>query len=74
MFPITRFRRGHATIQHVGKATDKSIQNQLRHSKAETTRNIYMQHVDSETRLAVASLETAVMELISKAVSQKEPE
>ncbi|HEU0119023.1 MAG TPA: site-specific integrase [Bryobacteraceae bacterium] len=54
------FRRSHATLQHHNNVADKPIQGQLRHSKAETTRNIYMQHVSPETAKAVVELETLV--------------
>jgi len=55
------FRRGHATVQHhVGRVPDKQIQGQLRHSKVETTRNIYMQQVEPETWKAVVDLERIV--------------
>jgi integrase/recombinase XerD len=55
------FRRGHATIQHFSQASDKAIQGQLRHSKAETTREVYMQQVSSETLAAVSRLEAAML-------------
>ena len=54
------FRRGHATVQHHGGVADKPIQGQLRHSKAETTRNVYMQQVAPETWRAVVDLEKLV--------------
>jgi len=54
------FRRSHATLQHHNNVADKPIQGQLRHSKAETTRNIYMQHVSPETAKAVVELEALV--------------
>jgi integrase len=54
------FRRGHATVQHHGGVQDKPIQGQLRHSKAEVTRNVYMQQVDAETWKAVVDLESKV--------------
>jgi len=38
-------RRGHATVQHLGKtAPDKAIQGQMRHSKMSTTQDVYVQH------------------------------
>jgi len=52
-------RRGDATVQHQAVA-DKPIQSQLRHSKIETTRNIYMQQVAPETWKAVVDLERLV--------------
>ena len=36
---------------------DKPIQGQLRHAKAEITRNVYMQQVDPKTYEAVVNLE-----------------
>ena len=51
------FRRGHATVQHFDHKDDKAIQGQLRHSKAEITRDVYMQQVDPETWSAVVDLE-----------------
>src|ERR1035437_7124873 len=54
------FRRGHATVQHHGGVADKPIQGQLRHSKAETTRNVYMQQVAPETWRTVVDLEKSV--------------
>jgi integrase len=54
------FRRGHATVQHHGGVQDKPIQGQLRHSKAEITRNVYMQQVDPRTYDAVVNLERLV--------------
>jgi integrase len=54
------FRRGHATVQHHIGVHDKPIQGQLRHSKAEITRNVYMQQVDPETWKAVVDLESKV--------------
>jgi hypothetical protein len=56
------FRRGHATVQHIQGVVDKPIQGQLRHSKAETTRNVYMQQVDPATWKAVVDLERRVSE------------
>jgi integrase len=55
------FRRGHATVQHHQAVSDKPIQGQLRHSKVETTRNIYMQQVAPETYKAVVNLEELVL-------------
>jgi integrase len=54
------FRRGHATVQHHGGVQDKPIQGQLRHAKAEVTRNVYMQQVDPKTYEAVVTLERLV--------------
>jgi integrase len=54
------FRRGHATVQHHGGVQDKPIQGQLRHAKAEITRNVYMQQVDPKTYEAVVTLERLV--------------
>jgi integrase len=54
------FRRGHATVQHHGGVQDKPIQGQLRHAKAEITRNVYMQQVDPKTYEAVVNLEGLV--------------
>lgn len=54
------FRRRHATVQHHGGVQDKPIQGQLRHAKAEITRNVYMQQVDPETWQAVVNLEELV--------------
>ena len=54
------FRRGHATVQHHGGVEDKPIQGQLRHAKAEITRNVYMQQVDPKTYEAVVNLERLV--------------
>jgi len=56
------FRRGHATVQHHAKVQDKPIQGQLRHLKAEITRNVYMQQVAPETFSAVVDLERRVNE------------
>jgi integrase len=58
------FRRGHATVQHHERAADKPIQGQMRHSKAETTRNIYMQHASREQYRAVVDLENTVQGMI----------
>jgi integrase len=54
------FRRGHATVQHHGGVQDKPIQGQLRHAKAEITRNVYMQQVAPEMWKAVIDLERLV--------------
>jgi integrase len=54
------FRRGNATVQHHGGVQDKPIQGQLRHAKAEITRNVYMQQVDPRTYEAVVNLERLV--------------
>ena len=54
------FRRGHATVQHHIGVQDKPIQSQLRDSKAEITRNVYMQQVDPATWRAVVDLESKV--------------
>jgi integrase len=54
------FRRGHATVQHHSGVQDKPIQGQLRHSKAEITRNVYMQQVAAATWKAVVDLESKV--------------
>jgi integrase len=54
------FRHGHATVQHFDGVQDKSIQGQLRHSKAEVTRDVYMQQTDPETYNAVLKLESLV--------------
>jgi hypothetical protein len=39
---------------------DKPIQGQLRHAKAEITRNVYVQQVDPKTYEAVVNLERRV--------------
>jgi integrase len=57
---LHQFRRGHATVQHGVHVGDKAIQGQLRHSKASTTRDVYMQQVDPETLQAVVDLEMLV--------------
>jgi len=62
------FRRCHATIQHFGNASDKAIQGQLRHSKAETKREVYMQQVSAETLAAVAKLETSMLAATARAM------
>jgi integrase len=54
------FRRGHATVQHHAHVEDKPIQGQLRHAKAEITRDVYMQQVDPKTYEAVVNLERLV--------------
>ena len=48
---------GDATVQHRGAVQDKPIQGQLRHAKAEITRNVYMPQVDPRTYEAVVNLE-----------------
>jgi hypothetical protein len=53
-------------VQHHEKVADKPIQGQLRHSKAETTRNIYMQHVSGEQYRAVVDLENTVQGMIDE--------
>jgi integrase len=47
------FRRGLATEMHQDKVVDKNIQKQLRHSRATTTRDFYMQDVPEEQRAEV---------------------
>ena len=47
-------------MQHHGGVGDKPIQGQLRHAKAEITRNVYMQQVDPKTYEAVVNLERLV--------------
>ena len=47
-------------MQHHGGVEDKPIQGQLRHAKAEITRNVYMQQVDQKTYEAVVNLERLV--------------
>lgn len=46
--------------QHFGGVADKAIQGQLRHSKAEITRDVYMQQVDPGTWSAVVDLEKPI--------------
>ena len=65
------FRRGHATVQHHQHVADKPIQGQLRHSKAETTREIYMQQIDTETFQAVCELEKRIRGTRLRAVETK---
>ena len=60
------FRRGHATDQHHDGVADKAIQKQMRHSKAETTRNVYMQQSDPQTVSAVSNLERRVLAKIAE--------
>jgi hypothetical protein len=50
-----------------GSVPDKPIQGQLRRSKAETTRNIYMQTVAPETWKAVVNLEESAQPKKGKA-------
>jgi hypothetical protein len=59
------FRTGFATSQHSNKVPDKQIQGQMRHSKVETTRNIYMQQVDEETWQSVADFERIATEALN---------
>ncbi|MGA8030513.1 MAG: site-specific integrase [Bryobacteraceae bacterium] len=65
------FRRGYATVQHHQHVADKPIQGQLRHSKAETTREIYMQQIDTETFQAVCELEKRIRGTRLRAVETK---
>ena len=54
------FRRGFATIAHEQGASDKSIQTQLRHAQASTTRDLYIQPIEDDQRAAVEQLSHAV--------------
>ncbi len=53
-------RRGRATMQQHNALAEKPIQGQLKHSKVETTRDIYVQQVAPETFEAVLNLEQLV--------------
>lgn len=50
------FRRGLATEGHEAGATDKSVQAQLRHSRPDVTREIYMQVIPESQRAFVESM------------------
>jgi integrase len=50
------FRRGLATEGHESGATDKSLQGQLRHSRPDVTRDIYMQVIPESQRASMEKL------------------
>jgi integrase len=50
------FRRGFATIAHSQGASDKSIQTQLRHAQASTSRDLYIQNIQDDQRASVERL------------------
>ncbi|HEX4594016.1 MAG TPA: site-specific integrase [Bryobacteraceae bacterium] len=54
------FRRGFATEAHSQGATDKSIQAQLRHRQASTTRDLYMQPIAEDQRQSVETFSKRV--------------
>jgi integrase len=54
------FRRGFATEAHSQGASDKSIQKQMRHAQASTSRELYIQPIEKDQREAVERMSESV--------------